>query len=253
MQPTPKSSGHDRIMSELLALKTKHAATVYELEQLKGEIRTLRSEQSTFIRQMENNNKLVDVLESDKQALALNLQVALETTTQLQSEKEVLNNEMIELKATHSTAKRDIASLNARIKQLQCGIELNKSEEKDSIAPSRDSKRHKQQDSSEDEVIEESTAPSRESKRAKRKNVSECHQNSTVSSRESKRLKRQDSSEHENHYEVAKLLNHKYENKKRYFFVRWKSCGSSADSWVVEEDLECPRLLKAYLKKNKMA
>lgn len=51
-------------------------------------------------------------------------------------------------------------------------------------------------------------------------------------------------------FEVAKLLNHKEENNKRSFLVRWKGYDSDNDTWEKESNLNCPRILKAYLKKR---
>lgn len=49
-------------------------------------------------------------------------------------------------------------------------------------------------------------------------------------------------------YEVQKLLKHKTIKKERNFLVRWKGYDSSEDSWVPESHLNCPRILKSYLK-----
>lgn len=124
VQSVDQTSGQ-RVISELLALKTKHAETVFELENSKKDIHAFKSDQNTFIRQMENNNKLVAVLELDKHALELNLNEANTTIIRLRAENDALNKELFDMKATHSAAKREIQTLNSHIGQCQRGIELN--------------------------------------------------------------------------------------------------------------------------------
>lgn len=53
----------------------------------------------------------------------------------------------------------------------------------------------------------------------------------------------------EENYEVEKLLDHKEE---RLFLVRWKGYGPEDDTWEAESNLHCPKMLRAYLKKNKI-
>lgn len=50
-------------------------------------------------------------------------------------------------------------------------------------------------------------------------------------------------------YEVEALLRHK---TVRRFLVRWKDFSSEHDSWVTEDDLNCTKLLKEYLKKKNL-
>lgn len=56
---------------------------------------------------------------------------------------------------------------------------------------------------------------------------------------------RQESSD-ENVYEVEKVLAHKIERRKRYYFVRWKNYGPEHDSWVIEKDILSKTILAEY-------
>lgn len=54
-------------------------------------------------------------------------------------------------------------------------------------------------------------------------------------------------------FEVESLLKHKVNQRKvRSFLVRWKNYSSEHDSWVKESDLNCPTILKEYLKKHSL-
>lgn len=48
----------------------------------------------------------------------------------------------------------------------------------------------------------------------------------------------------DNNYEVKELLDHRKRNTQREFLVRWK------DTWEKESSLNCPKILKAYLKRH---
>uniref|UniRef100_A0A914I8Y7 Chromo domain-containing protein n=1 Tax=Globodera rostochiensis TaxID=31243 RepID=A0A914I8Y7_GLORO len=52
----------------------------------------------------------------------------------------------------------------------------------------------------------------------------------------------------EDEYEVEKILRHDYRTaeRKHYYFVHWKGWSDEHDSWVPEEDMGCPDLIKAY-------
>lgn len=51
-------------------------------------------------------------------------------------------------------------------------------------------------------------------------------------------------------YEVERLLDDERIQTQR-FLVRWKGYDSSHDSWVNENDLNCPRILKRYIQSKK--
>lgn len=53
-------------------------------------------------------------------------------------------------------------------------------------------------------------------------------------------------------FEVADILEHKFIKSKRHFLVRWKSYGPEDDSWEPEINLQCPALLKKYIKRNNL-
>lgn len=56
-----------------------------------------------------------------------------------------------------------------------------------------------------------------------------------------------------NEYEVEKLLNHKGRKPNREFLVRWKNFPPDDDTWELERNLCCPKILKEYLKKKRLA
>lgn len=61
-----------------------------------------------------------------------------------------------------------------------------------------------------------------------------------------------DSSEEEREYEVEQILRHKTNRNGRKFLVRWKGYNHEHDLWVDEENLNCAKILNAYLKSNKL-
>lgn len=54
-------------------------------------------------------------------------------------------------------------------------------------------------------------------------------------------------------YEVQSILDHKITKKQRKYLVRWKGYDSDHDSWEDEANLNCPRILKPYLKSQNIA
>lgn len=56
----------------------------------------------------------------------------------------------------------------------------------------------------------------------------------------------EDDEDDENHYEVNKLLSHRNKKSKREFLVQWK------ESWVAQSNLNCPKILSAYLRQHKI-
>lgn len=49
-------------------------------------------------------------------------------------------------------------------------------------------------------------------------------------------------------FEVHEILNHKFTKRQRKFLVRWKGYDSRHDTWEPETSLNCPKILKSYLK-----
>lgn len=62
----------------------------------------------------------------------------------------------------------------------------------------------------------------------------------------------EESREEEEEYEVDQILKHRTGKSGRKFLVRWKGYGSKHDLWVNEKGLNCPKILNAYLKINKL-
>lgn len=48
-------------------------------------------------------------------------------------------------------------------------------------------------------------------------------------------------------YEVGRILDDKIVNGKKEFLVHWKNFGPKHDTWVNEDDLNCPNILQGYL------
>lgn len=49
-------------------------------------------------------------------------------------------------------------------------------------------------------------------------------------------------------YEVQAILNHTIKRGQRTFLIRWKGYSSNVDTWEKECHLNCPQILKKYLK-----
>lgn len=79
----------------------------------------------------------------------------------------------------------------------------------------------------------------------KRSHPESSSQSSTSSSSKTKR-KKDDCSI----FEVEKLIDHKIENGKLFYKVRWMSYGPEDDTWECESNLNCPDILSDYKKKQ---
>lgn len=64
------------------------------------------------------------------------------------------------------------------------------------------------------------------------------------------RLKKSKSKEKEEHFEVEHILTHKYNASGKWYFVRWKGFKPEDDSWVIENNMDCPKILQEYIDKN---
>lgn len=53
----------------------------------------------------------------------------------------------------------------------------------------------------------------------------------------------------EEEHEVDSIVGHKFEDDSQYFEIRWANHNASEDSWVLEEMLSCPQILRKYKKK----
>lgn len=53
-------------------------------------------------------------------------------------------------------------------------------------------------------------------------------------------------------FEVEKILDHTNNIIARKFLIRWKGYDSGHDSWVTRRQLNCPKLLADYLKRNNL-
>jgi hypothetical protein len=51
-----------------------------------------------------------------------------------------------------------------------------------------------------------------------------------------------------NHFEVQQILDVRFQRSKHQFLIRWKGWQPDADSWEVLESLDCPLLMKRFLK-----
>lgn len=53
-------------------------------------------------------------------------------------------------------------------------------------------------------------------------------------------------------YSVEDIIAHKKTRGGLKFLIRWEGYDSSGDSWVSKENLNCPQILKKYLKSNNL-
>lgn len=53
----------------------------------------------------------------------------------------------------------------------------------------------------------------------------------------------------EEEHEVDSIVGHKFEDDSQYFKIRWANHNASEESWVLEEMLSCPQILRKYKKK----
>lgn len=51
-------------------------------------------------------------------------------------------------------------------------------------------------------------------------------------------------------YDVEAIIDHKFSGRKRQFLIRWKSFDESNDTWEMEKNLNCSRILEEYLQSN---
>nr|QEP99640.1 polycomb group heterochromatin-associated protein HP1-like protein [Dugesia japonica] len=80
--------------------------------------------------------------------------------------------------------------------------------------------------------------------------LSSCDSKSTTSKRKKRNSKKQPTITEEIFY-VEKILEMKYENGKRLFFLKWEGFPDSENTWEPEENLECPELIKEFLKEQR--
>lgn len=60
-----------------------------------------------------------------------------------------------------------------------------------------------------------------------------------------------ESDEEELQWEVKQILNVRTRRGKKEYFIKWKNCDDSKNSWEPEDGLNCPGLLAAFAKKKK--
>jgi Chromo (CHRromatin Organisation MOdifier) domain len=76
--------------------------------------------------------------------------------------------------------------------------------------------------------------------------------NSQILKREEEKLKAQQNAKKANgEYEVEAIIDSKKYKDKVKFRVRWKGFDASDDTWEPEESLNCPDLIRAFMKKSK--
>lgn len=70
---------------------------------------------------------------------------------------------------------------------------------------------------------------------------------------ETGKTKEDEEEEEDGQYEIEKLMKHRGRAGDREFLVRWKNFGKENDTLVKEANLSCPRLLKPYKNKHRIA
>lgn len=187
----------ERILSELLDVRKKYSQAIFDLETAKETIIFLKLEK----KKLENETKL-QVLATEEYDLenAMNvvkLSKEEEVMPPIESEQvNSLKKKIDDLKQENDVLKKENSTLNARMKQIQSSVKMNRN-------------RFGRDD-------------------------------------------HDDSSEEEQEYEVEQILQHKTNKNGRKFLVRWKGYNDEHDLWVDEENLNCAKILNAYLKSNKL-
>lgn len=57
---------------------------------------------------------------------------------------------------------------------------------------------------------------------------------------------------HEKEYEVESIVKHRRKNRLIQYLVRWKNYPPDQDTWQLESDLSCPKILNTYKKLKKL-
>lgn len=176
----------------------KYSQAIFDLEKAKEIIALLQTEQNKILSQSANYEQFLEKAMNDvkiSQAEPAE-ELPMKQVNSLKKQIDELKKENDVLKEEKNLLKKENGSLNARMKQIQSSIQMNKS-------------------------------------LTGNKNYA-------------------DSSEEEEDYEVEQILTHKTSKSGRKFLIRWKEYGPRHDSWVDEKNLNCSKILNAYLKMNKL-
>lgn len=92
------------------------------------------------------------------------------------------------------------------------------------------------------------------------KNVSRLNRENSIISAKIKQLERYsegrpsigNESSDEESFEVEAILGHQTRRRKREFFIKWKHFSAEHNSWVPETDLNCRKILNAYLESKNL-
>lgn len=174
----------------MLDVRKKYSQAVFDLQKAKETITLLESEKI----KLENEKVLNEEFDLENAMKVVTISEEEEVVPMIESEQvNSLKKRIDDLKRENDVLKKENIALNARMKQIQSSIKMNKN-----------------------------------------------------------RYGHGESSEEERDFEVEQILRHKTTRKGRKFLVRWKGFDNKHDLWVEEENLNCPKILNAYLKMNKL-
>lgn len=196
-------------------------------QELITQIVSLKSKYDETYFNLQKEREKVKYLVSTNKKLVDRLKFAEDKNKVL--EKEIKDNKNTEI----ALLKKENQILKANVQQLRKGIEqkLNTNKRQTQSCDENDTPKVKSQ---------RKQSCENKNKRTNIQQTPNHNENKTTNTEEST----------ENIYEVEKLLKYKWENKKRVFLVRWRNYDSSYDTWEPEKNLNCRRILKAFLKAN---
>lgn len=177
----------------MLDVRKKYNKAIFDLEKAKETIIMLQTDNKTLSELAKQNKKISHSTNENVKISQEEKDSPLMESLQVNS----LEKQIGDLKKENVVLKKENGVLNARMKQIQSSIKMNK-----------DRFGHDYRDESSEKEEEE--------------------------------------------FEVDKILKHKINKSGRKFLVHWKAYGPQYDSWIDEKDLNCPKILKAYLKMKKI-
>lgn len=202
---------------------------------MKAELLSVRSEYSETYLQLQNEKKLTNSLKSDKSAFAYRIKDMGEKMISFEKEKNDLLQKLKNAGAKISSLANEKHGLSQEMKHAQKTIKALNAEKAILLDKSNSQKR-------EINVLE-----------ARMKQLQfGAQQNAVYNLQPKKKTHTKDETSDESEFEVQKLVDHKVMEKKRHFLVHWRGYDSGEDSWVPESQLNCPKILKSYLKSKNM-
>lgn len=180
------------------------------------------SQFETFKKEKENIVKDLIVIKGENQKLTLQLQ---------QKQREFDNLKRLTQMSTQ-TLKDNIQGLTNELKNVKLQLEAEKLKQAESTKTIADLIREKNLLSA--QLIDMQTAKDQRQSELQESSPNNTHDDETQ-------------------YEVENIRGHRIYRRQRQFLISWKGYSPSHDSWEKENHLNCPTLLKAYLKDNALS